>query len=657
VGLLYLYSVYIASQSNLEHLNIDKQFMLEDAIAADFEARDKSKNNELSYNELYPEHPDSKFTNEEKKKIQTSHSDLKSVIRWVLGKGDKPDIKRRTSSVPQHTHANMVAAAPAVVITQPPVVTTQPPVVAAAVPVVAPQPPAAPAAAAAAVAASKADLLKIAQERGVPAALEAARVKGLADAKAAQDAADEAAEREKARLAAADRLAAAQANALNGLPSDIADVETASSGYTPFTSFGGSYSTYSKATFADQITNAKSESAVNTVKTAALSAHSQSLRDHVNNIKSYISGTNLTGWGESSVRRTLNGSQTAATAWRAGTDAANTYNTALTNHCAGKNRSVTDDTNPFDRICGNCASTPYNFIWKSSAGAESTSNVLGKGQDKKCHRPYTNLITNNLFGGGSALPKSLYRIRINTINGERDEGNIANNAEFGNSTNPGPWNLRPGAGIAQGNYLLHGEAGGGLLTFGSKDAATGVWAITNVPYKDMRTGVATFNDSNYTLAGDEYRIYAVNGNDLGTGMPSGFTGGKNDHLVGFGGIGFLHDNVANGLRVNLYDGRAGTTHRFKLRPSTTGGPSFSDFEKSNARTWKGYIARNDSVITGPTASGKYTETKACGAQQLDAWRFDCGTAHAAWSYKSLTFEKISNEFNNCTAATCDSATS
>ena len=113
-GLFFLYTVYMTGQTSLEHLNVDKQFMLENAIIADFNARDKSNNSEISKKELHPEKPGSNFTDKEKKNIHEKHSDLKDVINWVSGKGDKPDIKKPLPepTVPIHTHAYMSKVGP-----------------------------------------------------------------------------------------------------------------------------------------------------------------------------------------------------------------------------------------------------------------------------------------------------------------------------------------------------------------------------------------------------------------------------------------------------------------------------------------------------------------------------------------------------------------
>ena len=113
-GLFFLFTVCMTGRSSLEHLDMDKQFMLEDAIAAEFNARDKTSDKQLSFNELYHEEPDSNFTNKENKNIHEKHSDLKDVINWVLGKGDKPDIKKPLPepTVPIHKHAYMSKVGP-----------------------------------------------------------------------------------------------------------------------------------------------------------------------------------------------------------------------------------------------------------------------------------------------------------------------------------------------------------------------------------------------------------------------------------------------------------------------------------------------------------------------------------------------------------------
>ena len=113
-GLFFLFTVCMTGRSSLEHLDMDKQFMLEDAIAAEFNARDKTSDKQLSFNELYHEEPDSNFTDKEKKNIHEKHSDLKDVINWVSGKGDKPDIKKSLPepTVPIHTHAYMSKVGP-----------------------------------------------------------------------------------------------------------------------------------------------------------------------------------------------------------------------------------------------------------------------------------------------------------------------------------------------------------------------------------------------------------------------------------------------------------------------------------------------------------------------------------------------------------------
>jgi hypothetical protein len=113
-GLFFLFTVYMTGQTSLEHLDMDKQFMLEDAIIAEFNARDKTNDKQLSFNELYHEELDSNFTNKEKKNIHEKHSDLKDVVNWVLEKGDKPDIKKPLPepTVPIHTHAYMSKVGP-----------------------------------------------------------------------------------------------------------------------------------------------------------------------------------------------------------------------------------------------------------------------------------------------------------------------------------------------------------------------------------------------------------------------------------------------------------------------------------------------------------------------------------------------------------------
>jgi hypothetical protein len=107
-GLFFLFTVYMTGQTSLEHLDMDKQLMLENAIIADFNARDKSNNSEISKKELHPEKPGSNFTDKEKKNIHEKHSELNKIVRWALGKGDKPTIKTPPEpTVPIHTHAKI----------------------------------------------------------------------------------------------------------------------------------------------------------------------------------------------------------------------------------------------------------------------------------------------------------------------------------------------------------------------------------------------------------------------------------------------------------------------------------------------------------------------------------------------------------------------
>jgi hypothetical protein len=104
-GLFFLFTVCMTGQTSLEHLDMDKQLMLKDAITANFDARDKPIKNKLSSDELYP---GSNFTDKEKKNIHEKHSELNNVIQWVFGKGNKPVIQSSLKkTVPKHIHADV----------------------------------------------------------------------------------------------------------------------------------------------------------------------------------------------------------------------------------------------------------------------------------------------------------------------------------------------------------------------------------------------------------------------------------------------------------------------------------------------------------------------------------------------------------------------